>query len=98
MVTTGLLLALAVIAIAAGAVLVLWRWRTGASTQALPEPAGLVGDDPQVVREFKNVFFNRTQVDRERIISFWVKRSRCSRGEAMRLAVEDWRKDQRTWR
>jgi hypothetical protein len=61
-----------------------WRWRRVTAAK--------------VIREFKNVFFNRTEADRERLISFWMNRSGCNRTEAMRLAIENWRQDQRAWR
>jgi hypothetical protein len=48
--------------------------------------------------EFKNVFFNRTASRRERIVAHWMKLKNCSRSEAMRMAIDDWRKDQRSWR
>lgn len=35
-----------------------------------------------IEREFKNVFFNRTPADRERVVSFWMKRCSCSRSYA----------------
>jgi hypothetical protein len=44
--------------------------------------------------EFKNVFFNRTYADRERIIAHWMRAKAVSRNDAMKLAVEDWRNDQ----
>jgi hypothetical protein len=48
--------------------------------------------------EFENVFFNRTANRRERIVAHWMKLKNCSRSEAMRLAIDDWQKDQRSWR
>jgi hypothetical protein len=86
-----------VVVLVFGWLLAVWRDKRGAQGTALPE-FGETGDDRQVTREFKNVFFNLTEVDRERIISALIKRSRCTRTEAMRLAIDDWRKDQLTWR
>ena len=90
------------LAIAVGAVaiaVVLWLWvKRQNQRRILPRPSELIADDPLALRDFRNVFFNLTEVDRERIIKVWMNRSQCSRSEAMRLAVEDWRKDQRTWR
>jgi hypothetical protein len=39
--------------------------------------------------EFKNVFFNKAAADRERIVSYRMRRGQCGRSEAMRLAVEE---------
>jgi hypothetical protein len=55
-------------------------------------------NDKRVLREFKSVFFNLAERDRERIIATWRDRARCGRTEAMRLAVEDWRRGARSWR
>jgi hypothetical protein len=63
-------------------------------------PAKATVTDAQIAieREFKNVFFNKTSDDRERIISVWMVRRQCTRYEAMRFAVDEWRSGQRTWR
>jgi hypothetical protein len=86
------LLAIALAAGLVACILVLWRRRPRLITpQAQPTR------DP-VESEFANVFFNKTKTDRERIVALWMTRKKCSRLEAMRFAVDDWRKDQRTWR
>lgn len=79
------LVGLAVAAVTICVILSLRRWRAHL-------------DDPATVREFKNVFFNITDRDRERIIANWMEKKRCGRNEAMRAAVEDWRWSQRSWR
>ena len=91
------LLLVAVLAVAGAVGLTMWRGLIH-RRRVKPQRDGTPVDDARVVRDFNNVFFSRTQADRERIISFWMGRSSCSRTEAMRLAVEDWRKEQRTWR
>jgi hypothetical protein len=48
--------------------------------------------------EYMNVFFNKTPREREQMIVHWMKRKGCTREEAMRAAVEDWRWDTRSWR
>jgi hypothetical protein len=48
--------------------------------------------------EFKSVFFNRGSADRDRIIKYHMAKRNCGRVEAMRFAVEEWRREQRTWR
>jgi hypothetical protein len=51
-----------------------------------------------VETEFRSVFFSRTSADRERIISYWMQKRDVDRTEAMRLAIDDWRKDTRAGR
>jgi hypothetical protein len=55
-------------------------------------PAGEQQSDA-LETEFKSVFFSRTSADRERIISYWMKAKSVDRAEAMKLAIEDWQKD-----
>ena len=59
-----------------------------------PQPADARKNDA-LETEFKNVFFNRTSADRERIISHWMDVKSVDRAEAMRLAIEEWREDNR---
>ena len=47
--------------------------------------------------EFRTVFFSRAKADRERIIAHWMTTKSVGRTEAMRLAIEDWRKDNRRY-
>lgn len=51
-----------------------------------------------IEREFINVFFNKTEADRERIIELWIQKKQCSREEAITLALEQWQRDNRSWR
>lgn len=48
-----------------------------------------------VEREFKQVFFNLTADGRERVIQGTMIKKRCTRIEAMRIAIEEWRSDNR---
>ena len=48
--------------------------------------------------KFKQVFFNKTENDRNRIIQYWMEKKRCGRDEAMNYAVEELMRDQRSWR
>jgi hypothetical protein len=84
-----------------------WRWLRGKKEPAdrIPLPRArsrrdgqAPDDDRKVERDFNNVFFNKTPAERERIIFGYMNSSGCSRTEAMRRAVEDWRKDNRSWR
>ncbi len=49
--------------------------------------------DNRIEEEFRTVFFSRAKADRERIITHWMTTKAVGRTEAMRLAIEDWRKD-----
>jgi hypothetical protein len=46
-------------------------------------------------REFQNVFFNMSAADKERFITSVMRRKACGRDEAMRIAVAEWREEQR---
>jgi hypothetical protein len=59
---------------------VLWRWRTRRRA---------------VRRDFNNVFAFTSKGGKEALIKRWMDRKKCSRLEAMRLAVEEWRHDNR---
>ena len=47
--------------------------------------------DAQSAREFRTVFNMTSQARKEAMIENWMRRKGCSRSEAMRLAVEEWR-------
>ena len=47
--------------------------------------------DAQSAREFQTVFNMTSQARKEAMIKNWMRRRGCSRSEAMRLAVEEWR-------
>jgi len=49
--------------------------------------------DEQFAREFRAVFNMTSQARKEAMIEDWMRRKGCSRSEAMRLAVEEWRGD-----
>jgi len=51
--------------------------------------------DAQSEREFRAVFGMTSQAGKEAMIERWMRRQGCSRSEAMRLAVEEWRRDNR---
>ena len=51
--------------------------------------------DAQSAREFRTVFNMTSQARKETMIEKWMRRQECSRSEAMRLAVEEWRRDNR---
>lgn len=54
-----------------------------------------VGAMEAVEREFKQVFFNLTNDGRERVIQGTMIKRRCTRVNAMRIAIEEWRSDNR---
>jgi hypothetical protein len=47
--------------------------------------------DPEIEHEFNKVFMFASKEGKEALIKGWRDRKKCSRGEAMRLAVEEWR-------
>ena len=49
--------------------------------------------DAQSAHEFRTVFNMTSQARKEAMIKNWMRRRGCSRSEAMRLAVEEWRRD-----
>jgi hypothetical protein len=53
------------------------------------------GVDPQIEREFNRVFTMTSKEGKEALIKRWTDKKQCGRGEAMRLAVEEWRRDNR---
>lgn len=67
------------------------------ANKAQPRPDSAPMNDT-IEKEFRGVFFNRTSADLERITSYWMKKRGVNRTEAMRLAMEDWRKDTRAGR
>lgn len=67
------------------------------SDEGAPPPSRTAGSDAMVSveREFKQVFFNLTADGHERVIQGTMIRKRCTRIEAMRIAIEEWRSDNR---
>ena len=51
--------------------------------------------DPGIEREFNKVFMTVSKKGKEALIKRWVDRKKCDREEAMRLAVEELRRDNR---
>ena len=47
--------------------------------------------DPEIEHEFNKVFMAASEGGKEAMIKGWRDRKKCSREEAMRLAVEEWR-------
>ena len=47
--------------------------------------------DPEIEQKFNKVFMTASKDGREAVIKGWTDRKKCSREEAMRRAVEDWR-------
>jgi hypothetical protein len=60
-----------------------------------PRAAATGGADAQVEREFRAVFNMTSPAGKEAMIEKWMRRQGCGRSEAMRLAVEEWRRDNR---
>ena len=53
------------------------------------------GVDPRIEHEFNKVFMTTSKEGKEALIKRWTDRKNCGRGEAMRLAVEEWRRENR---
>ena len=87
--TNDLLILLAVLAVALS--LVLWLvYRSGHVQHRATGEA-----DVQAEREFRAVFNMASQAGKEALIEKWMRRTGCGRSQAMRLAVEEWRRDNR---
>jgi hypothetical protein len=64
----------------------------------LAQAASQHGKGQAIEREFKNVFMLTSKEGQEALIKRWMDRTKCGRGEAMRLAVDEWHREQRSWR
>jgi hypothetical protein len=63
--------------------------------RAQPQRAVANGRRSDVERDFARVFSMASAQGKERLIRRWMDRSGCDRIEAMRLATEEWRRDNR---
>jgi hypothetical protein len=76
--------ALILIGVAAAAVLVgalVWRWRESNASSK--------GANASIERDFRNVFAMMSKERQEAMISGLMARKRCTRHQAMRIAVEE---------
>ena len=48
-----------------------------------------------IERDFRNIFMVISTGGKEALIKRWMDRKKCDRLEAMRLAVEEWRRENR---
>ena len=94
-IVVGVLLAL----LGAGVAFYFMRQRTQTQRQIpnarrsdIERPAGR---QSEVQRDFSRVFATTSAQGREGLIKRWMDRNGCDRTEAMRLAVEEWRRDNR---
>ncbi|QOG23348.1 hypothetical protein [Bradyrhizobium sp. SEMIA] len=58
-------------------------------------PAPDLGRQSDVQRDFQRVFAMTSAQGKEGLIKRWMDRTGCDRTEAMRLATEEWRRDNR---
>jgi hypothetical protein len=73
-----------IIALVIGAAaLLVWWFRRGKAV------------DPRIQHEFNKVFMTTSKEGKEALIQRWIDKKKCSRGEAMRLAIEEWRRENR---
>jgi hypothetical protein len=61
---------------------------------ATPRQADL-GRQSDIQRDFQRVFSMTSEQGKEGLIKRWMDRTGCDRTEAMRLATEEWRRDNR---
>jgi hypothetical protein len=71
----------------------LHRLAQGVEPEVPLQKAQRVG--PRIEHEFKRVFMTTTKEGKEALIKRWMARQKCGRLEAMRLAVEEWRRENR---
>ena len=85
-----------VMSLLAGAALILsfLPWKAHPVDPGLPyQKAQRV--DPGIEREFNKVFMTTSKEGKQALIKRWMDRKRCDREEAMRLAIEELRWDNR---
>ena len=61
-------------------------------------PKGLIRRfwvDPRIEHEFNKVFMTTSKEGKQALIKRWTDRKKCDREEAMRLAIEELRRDNR---
>ena len=58
-------------------------------------PSQRKADDPGIERDFNNVFMTTSKEGKQALIKRWMDRKKCDREEAMRLAIEELRRDNR---
>jgi hypothetical protein len=54
-----------------------------------------LGRQSDIQRDFQRVFSMTSAQGKEGLIKRWMDRTGCDRTEAMRLATEEWRRDNR---
>jgi Flp pilus assembly protein CpaB len=90
MTDTNLILVLVAAAVLAGLIAWWFRHGRGASPQVQRRAA-----NSQAEKEFRTVFSMTSPAAKEAMIERWMRREGCDRSEAMRRAVEEWRRDNR---
>ena len=60
-----------------------------------PDPKKAQRIDTRIEHEFNRLFMTTTKEGKEGLIERWMARQKCGRLEAMRLAVEEWRRENR---
>ena len=88
--TVEIFAALLVLLLGAGVVYYLLQQRTTQPQWSVPNTRR-----SQIEQDFARVFSMTSAQGRERLIKRWMDRSGCDRIEAMRLATEEWRRDNR---
>lgn len=71
---------------------------TGIDSREGDRPRSKKGPASALELEYANVFAFMNEIDRERVISSYMARRACDREGAIAAAIDDWRKDNRSWR
>jgi hypothetical protein len=94
--TAEIIVGLVVVLVGAGAVYYLLQHRTQPVPDARrAEVRRAVGRQSEIQRDFSRVFSMTSAQGKENLIKRWMERRGCDRTEAMRLATEEWRRDNR---
>jgi hypothetical protein len=64
----------------------------------MPDQSQIAKSYNEAEREFNSVFALKSRVDKESMINHLRKVHGGTREQAMRRAIEDWQKDNRSWR
>jgi hypothetical protein len=94
--TAEIIVGLLVVLVGAGVAYYLSQHRTQPVPHARrAEVRREVGGQSEIQRDFSRVFSMTSAQGKENLIRRWMDRAGCDRTEAMRLATEEWRRDNR---
>jgi hypothetical protein len=94
--TAEIIAGLLVVLVGAGVAYYLLQHRTQPVSNARrAEVRREAGRQSEIQRDFSRVFSMTSAQGKENLIKRWMDRRGCDRTEAMRLATEEWRRDNR---